>query len=139
MYNVEEAKDDLVYWDLSAHRADGSANSNIGVCVLPFYDQFDDELIGSVISKKDKSHYSSALIITPALASQNLISELGEKGIFVLDSHFETLMDEEILKGYVVPAIEVPGNPQIENTKAEPIPESWDEVVKEIDEIKGRL
>jgi DNA-directed RNA polymerase subunit RPC12/RpoP len=139
MYNVQEAKDDLVYWDLTAQKTDGSASSNIGVTVMPFYDKFDEELISTVSMKKDKSSYSSAMVITPAQADQKLISDLGEKSIFVLDSNFETLMDEEILKGYVVPAIEVPGNNQVETNKPEPVQESWDEVLKGIQEIKGRL
>jgi hypothetical protein len=136
LYVVQESKDELTYWDLLASR--GDSDGNVGVTVLPLLDQMDEDALADVLNKKERSGYKSMVVITPAQVPSEAAAKLSEKGIYVLDSHFETLMDEHVLEGYLAPVVSGSSEVMAEVLEGG-AGDNWNDVVAQIRDLGEKL
>jgi hypothetical protein len=138
LYYVQETNEELIYWDLLAKLpGEEEKEANIGVSVLPLVDQVDDDVVEDLITKKKRAGYRSMVVITPALVGQEMATKLSEKDIYVLDSHFETLMDEKILAGYLAPVLS--SSAEVATHGLEGTGDNWNDVVQQIKDLGDRL
>jgi hypothetical protein len=138
LYYVQEKQDELLYWDLYASRGSAEGENSVVVSVLPLVDQLDEESLDELVAKKQKSGFRSLVVITPALVSQSVATKLSEKNIYVLDSHFETLMDEHVLEGYLAPVLSGSAEVMAESLESG-AGDNWNDVVQQIKDLGARL
>lgn len=134
LYYTQETKEELIYWDLFA-KSSNDEESYIGVTVLPLFDQLDDDVVEDLIIKKDKAGFRSMVVITPASVGKEIATKLSEKDIYLLDSHFETLMDEKVLASYLAPVLSAPEAVAQEADSSD----NWSDVVKQLKDLSDRL
>jgi DNA-directed RNA polymerase subunit RPC12/RpoP len=106
MYSLTEMKEEFYFWDVVAQKGKEPGTA-VGVGTLPLFDIVDDDFEKELIDKKERSDFASALYITPAQVAKGPVAKMKSKNIFIVDPRFETLMNEDILKEYVDPLLNV--------------------------------
>jgi hypothetical protein len=105
MFFLQEHTGEPLYWDLVATHPTRKTAGIVGVSVLPVADIIDKETFQRIVSKKKRAGLSSAVVVSPARIDSSAILRLSQKGVYVIDTQDQALLQESEIEKQIAPLL----------------------------------
>ena len=105
MFFLQEHKGEPLYWDLVATHPTRKTLGIVGVSVIHVADIIDKETFQRIVSKKKRAGLFSALVVSPARIDSSAILRLSQKGVYVIDTQDQELLQESEIEKQIAPLL----------------------------------